>query len=202
MQRRQDPEFRRMENDKRRERRQKKRESSAGANTSSRRRITTTSNRSARKPKSPVKKSTRQATVSSTEAEHEENEMEDEMISTGELDHGLRLKDDPDSSPKQVDTNYDDDDRDISYNTDSEIAPEESSATEPQEETEQEHVLNVSIVQANERPQPATLASEEPPCSCSHSPALANLAALSRDLSTFERRKLESGLIRFTEDFM
>lgn len=124
------------------------------------------------------------------------------MISTGELDHSFRLDEDEDSSPEQDDTNYNEDDRELTLESDTEILLEELPTKKEPEDQEQQHGVNVSIVQATNPPQTDTLAPQEPPCSCSHSTALANLAALSNGLSAHERWRLESGLLRFAEDFM
>lgn len=53
-------------------------------------------------------------------------------------------------------------------------------------------------------PPPETITAPSSPeaCACSHSNALKKLADLSKDLAPMERRRLESGLLQFAEDFM
>lgn len=199
MQKRMDPEFRRLENDKRKERRQRKRASGSLASSPAAKTVASSRKSSPQKSNGTTRiaiprTSKRTAAVSQPAVSQLQlkSEKDDEEPLRTELN---------DLTTEETDTNYDDDDhdQDLIYASDCEILPE-SSAAQVQDK-QQEHIVTVSIEQSSAPPPPAPVP-EQPPCSCSQSAALAKLATISRELSVFDRRRFESYLLQSAEDFM
>lgn len=218
MQKRQDPEYRQMENDKRRERRQRKRESLSNSSAPSPKRSfrcsTTTKSPPATKPRRTPRQIVVQITETHSVADAEEpiyatNEsiLDEEEVTLEEVEAGDHsdlhlLKEDIVSPEQHYEISYANEEEEDPETIDQENDSVIEFPSSPIKEVAERKTIPIKSPPPTKTPSPPTPEEVLPPCPCSQSAALKRVAALSRELSVFERRRLESGILQFADDFM
>lgn len=173
--RRQDPEYRRMENEQRKKRRHLKRQSTLASSS-----VTRSGTRTRAAPKKRVKK-------------EPEVYLSEDSTPMGDTD--MNLSDPEDGHDDELpEENKGQEKLEIIYDQDIPVAPEESI-------TEAAEKYTVTTPQAEMLDKSIQVDDSTPECPCSESMILMELAAASREFSVYQRKSFESGLIQYLEDF-
>lgn len=177
--RRQDPEYRRKENEQRKKRRHLKRASVLASSS-----VTRSATRTRASPKKRVKK-------------EPDVYLTDDSTPMGDIDINLsEPEDDHDDELQEEEKGQEN--LEIIYDQDIPVVPEESITEAADKSIE---VFTVTTPQADMLDKSIQVDDPTPECPCSESMVLMELAAASRELSVFQRKSFESGLRQYLEDF-